>query len=118
MEKNRGLKRLFFALIYSWQGLRSALKHEEAFRQEFLAFVALATLSFFLDVTAMERLFMISTLMLVMVVEILNSAIETTVDRVSTDLHKLSGRAKDYGSFAVLMTILIATATWLTVLLA
>jgi diacylglycerol kinase (ATP) len=60
---------------------------------------------------------MISSLVLVMIVEILNSAIETVVDRVSTDKHKLSGRAKDYGSFAVLMTILIATATWLTILL-
>lgn len=118
MKKNRGLTRLMFALLYSWQGLKSALKHEEAFRQEFLGFVALTALSFFLDVTPMERLMMISTLVLVMIVEVLNSAIETVVDRVSTDKHKLSGRAKDYGSFAVLMTILIATATWLTILFA
>lgn len=117
MKKNRGLKRLFFALIYSWQGLRSALKHEAAFRQEFLGFVVLAILSLFLDVTPQERLLMISSLVLVMIVEILNSAIETTVDRVSTDRHKLSGRAKDYGSFAVLMALLIAAATWLTILL-
>ena len=71
----------------------------------------------FWDVTVVERLLMISSIVLVMIVEVLNSAIETVVDRVSTDKHKLSGRAKDYGSFAVLMTILIATATWLTVLL-
>ncbi|KGM07818.1 Diacylglycerol kinase [Methylophaga thiooxydans] len=116
MEKNRGIKRLFYALIYSWQGLKSALKHEEAFRQEFIAFVALTIFSLFLDVTAFERLIMISTLVLVMIVEVLNSAIETTIDRVSFDKHKLSGRAKDYGSFAVLMTILIATASWLTIL--
>jgi diacylglycerol kinase (ATP) len=117
MEKNRGIKRLFYALIYSWQGLKSALKHEEAFRQEFIAFVALTALSFFLDVTPLERLLMISTVVMVMIVEVLNSAIETVVDRVSTDKHKLSGRAKDYGSFAVLMTILVASATWLTILL-
>lgn len=117
MEKNRGIKRLLFALVYSWQGLISALKHEEAFRQEFFAFVLLTAFSFYLDVTAVERLLMISSLVLVMIVEILNSAIETVVDRVSTDKHKLSGRAKDYGSFAVSMTILIATATWLTILL-
>lgn len=116
MEKNRGLKRLFYALIYSWQGLVSALRHEEAFRQEFLVFLVLTAFSFFLDVTALERLLMISSVVLVMIVEILNSAIETTVDRVSTDKHKLSGRAKDYGSFAVLMSILIAAATWLTIL--
>lgn len=117
MEKNRGIKRLVYALLYSWQGLVSALKHEEAFRQEFVAFVALTALSFFLDVTPIERLLMISTVVMVMIVEVLNSAIETVVDRVSTDKHKLSGRAKDYGSFAVLMTILIATATWLTILI-
>ncbi len=116
MEKNRGIKRLFYALIYSFQGLKSALKHEEAFRQEFIAFVALSGFSWFLDVTAFERLIMIGTLVLVMIVEILNSAIETTIDRVSYDKHKLSGRAKDYGSFAVLMTILIAVASWLTIL--
>jgi len=117
MQKNQGFKRLFHALIYSWQGLKSALKHEEAFRQEFIAFVILSAFSFYLDVTAMERLAMISTLVLVMIVEVLNSAIETVVDRVSTDRHKLSGRAKDYGSFAVLMSILIATATWTLILL-
>lgn len=116
MQKNRGIKRLFYALIYSWQGLRSALKHEEAFRQEFISFVILTIVSVFLNVTAFERLIMISTLVLVMIVEVLNSAIETTIDRVSYDKHKLSGRAKDYGSFAVLMTILIATASWLTIL--
>lgn len=81
-------------------------------------FVALAAFSFYLDVTAMERLLMISSVVLVMIVEVLNSAIETTVDRVSTDRHKLSGRAKDYGSLAVLMTILIAAGTWLTILFA
>ena len=116
MQKNRGIKRLFYALLYSWQGLVSALKHEEAFRQEFVAFVALTVFSFYLDVTALERLLMISTLVLVMIVEVLNSAIETVVDRVSTDKHQLSGRAKDYGSFAVLMSILIASASWLTIL--
>lgn len=116
MEKNRGVKRLFYALIYSWQGLISALKHEEAFRQEFIAFLILTMVSCFLDVSAIERLLMIGTLVLVMIVEILNSAIETTIDRVSYDKHKLSGRAKDYGSFAVLMSILVATATWLTIL--
>ncbi|MCX4186592.1 diacylglycerol kinase [Methylophaga sp. OBS4] len=117
MQKNQGIKRLFHAAIYSWQGLLSALKYEEAFRQEFIAFILLSSFSFFLDVTAIERLAMISSLMLVMIVEILNSAIETVVDRVSTDRHKLSGRAKDYGSFAVLMTIFIAIATWLIIIL-
>lgn len=117
MQKNHGIKRIFYAAMYSWQGLKSAIKHEEAFQQEFIAFILLATISFFLDVTAIERLAMISSLVLVMIVEILNSAIEAVVDRIGTDKHKLSGRAKDYGSFAVLMSILVATATWLVILL-
>lgn len=118
MEKNRGLKRLFYALVYSWQGLCSALKNEEAFRQEFALFIVLSAITCFLDVSALERLAMISSVVLVMIVEILNSAIETVVDRVSTDKHQLSGRAKDYGSFAVLMSILVAIATWLVILFA
>jgi diacylglycerol kinase (ATP) len=118
MEKNTGIMRLLMAAVYSWQGLLSALKNEEAFRQEFLAFILLSGLSFFLDVTPIERLLMISSLVLVMIVEVLNSAIETVVDRVSTDRHKLSGRAKDYGSFAVMMSILIAAASWAVILLA
>src|SRR5690606_10349966 len=102
MEKNRGIKRLFYALIYSWYGFYSALKNEAAFRQEFVLFLLLTPISFLFDVTPLERFLMISSLVFVMIVEVLNSAIETVVDRVSMDKHKLSGRAKDYGSFAVL----------------
>jgi diacylglycerol kinase (ATP) len=116
IEKNTGIKRLIFATLYSWQGLRSALKNESAFRQEFVLFVVLSAVSFYLDVTAVERLMMISTLVLVMIVEVLNSAIECVVDRVSYDKHKLSGRAKDYGSLAVLMSLLITLATWWVIL--
>jgi diacylglycerol kinase (ATP) len=118
MEKNRGLKRIWMAFCYSLKGLVSAFKHEEAFRQEFIVFLVLVALSFYFDVTPLERLMMITSAVFVMIVEIINSAIETVVDRVSTDKHKLSGRAKDYGSLAVLMSILVATATWLTILLA
>lgn len=116
MEKNTGIRRLILAAAYSWQGLKSALRHEEAFRQEFLAFVLLGALSFVLDVTSLERLLLIASLVLVMIVEVLNSAIETVVDRVSTDRHKLSGRAKDYGSLAVLLSIFVAAACWLVIL--
>lgn len=116
MEKNRGIKRLLCAMLYSWKGFRSAVKNEVAFQQEFMAFIPLVIISFLLDVSPFERLLMISTLMLVMIVEVINSAIETVVDRVSTDTHKLSGRAKDYGSLAVCMSIIIAVASWLTVL--
>ncbi len=117
MKKNTGLKRLFFAFVYSMQGLYAGLRHESAFRQEFILLIILATVSFFLDVTALERFAMISVLLAVLIVEALNSAIECVVDRVSTDVHKLSGRAKDYGSIAVLLTLIIAAGTWILILL-
>jgi diacylglycerol kinase (ATP) len=112
VEKNTGIKRLFYATLYSWQGFKSALANESAFRQEFILVLALTALSFYLDVTGMERLAMLSSLTLILIVELLNSAIECVVDRVSLDKHTLSGRAKDYGSFAVLLTLIIAAATW------
>lgn len=117
MEKNTGLKRLFFAFIYSLQGLYAGIRHESAFRQEFVLFIILATTSFFLEVTSLEQFVMISVLLVVLIVEALNSAIECVVDRVSTDVHKLSGRAKDYGSLAVLLTLIIASGTWIFILL-
>jgi diacylglycerol kinase (ATP) len=112
VEKNTGIKRLFYATLYSWQGFKSALANESAFRQEFILVLALTAVSFYLDVTGMERLAMLSSLTLILIVELLNSAIECVVDRVSLDKHTLSGRAKDYGSFAVLLTLIIAAATW------
>jgi diacylglycerol kinase (ATP) len=112
MEKNKGIKRLFYATVYSWQGLKSALNNESAFRQEFALTIILSVFSFFLDVSAYERLAMIASLAVILIVELLNSAIECVVDRVSTERHTLSGRAKDYGSFAVLISLLLAIATW------
>lgn len=117
MEKNTGIKRLVYASLYSWQGFKSALANESAFRQEFILALVLVAVSFYLDVNGFERLAMISSLVLILIVELLNSAIECVVDRVSTDRHTLSGRAKDYGSFAVLLTLLIAIATWTLVLI-
>lgn len=117
MTKNQGLMRLVYACQYSWQGLRSALINEAAFRQELILFLCLATVSFFLDVSALERLAMLSSVLFILIVELLNSAIECVVDRISTERHILSGRAKDYGSLAVLISVLIAIATWLVILI-
>ncbi|MBL1458749.1 MAG: diacylglycerol kinase [Methylophaga sp.] len=117
IEKNTGIKRLMFALVYSLQGLYAGIRYESAFRQEFILLLLLGVVSFFLDVTPAERLLMIASLVAVLIVEALNSAIECVVDRVSTDVHKLSGRAKDYGSLAVLLTLLLSAATWLMILL-
>jgi len=116
MEKNTGIKRLIYATRYSWQGLISALSNEAAFKQEFIATLILSAFSFYLDVTAYERLAMIVSLALILIIELINSAIECVVDRVSTERHTLSGRAKDYGSLAVLITVLIAVATWLLII--
>ena len=116
MEKHTGCKRLFYALGYSLQGLIAALRFETAFRQAFLLFLTAGIGSFYLDVSPVERLAMITVLLLVVMVEALNSAIECVVDRIGTELHLLSGRAKDYGSLAVLIAIIIALATWLTIL--
>jgi diacylglycerol kinase (ATP) len=117
MTKNQGLMRLVHACQFSWQGLRSALMNEAAFRQEFILFLCLAAVSFFLDISTIERLIMLTSILFIMIVELLNSAIECVVDRVSTERHILSGRAKDYGSLAVLISVLIAIATWLVILL-
>jgi len=117
MKKNTGLMRLVYASQYSWQGLKAALTNEAAFKQEFFAFVILTIVTFFLEITAIEQMAMLVSLLLVLIVEILNSAIECVVDRVSTDHHLLSGRAKDYGSLAVLMTLIIVILTWSVILL-
>ncbi len=116
MEKNTGLKRILYAGLYSWKGFRSALTNETAFQQEFIALLFFGGLSFFLDVSAYERLAMIISLVFILIVEVLNSAIECIVDRVSTEPHTLSGRSKDYGSFAVLLSIFIAIAVWWVIL--
>lgn len=117
MEKNKGIMRLVYASKYSWQGLCAALKNEDAFKQEALLLTVLTVISFYLDVSAIERLAMIVSVTFILIVELLNSAIECVVDRVSTDRHTLSGRAKDYGSLAVLLSVLIAISTWAVILI-
>ena len=116
MEKNTGLKRLFYASLYSWKGFKSAIANESAFRQEFVLFIVFAVISCFLDVSGLERLMMLVSIGLILIVELLNSAIECVVDRISLEHHTLSGRAKDYGSLAVLISLLIAVATWWVIL--
>lgn len=116
MQKHTGFKRLFYALGFSMQGLVAALRFETAFQQGFLLLIGGGIFSFFLDVSPVERLALIAVLLLVVLVEALNSAIECIVDRISTEKHPLSGRAKDYGSLAVFIAIILALTTWLTVL--
>ncbi|WP_318356122.1 diacylglycerol kinase [Enterobacter sp.] len=107
-----GLTRIIKAAGYSWKGVRAAWINEAAFRQEAVAVLLAIAIACWLDVDAITRVLLIGSVALVMIVEILNSAIEAVVDRIGTDFHELSGRAKDMGSAAVLMSILLALATW------
>lgn len=108
----KGIIRLLHATRYSWMGLLAAWKTEAAFRQELMVFVFLAPGTFILPVSGMERLLMIGSLVAVIIVELLNSAIEAVVDRVGPEFHSLSGQAKDMGSAAVFLALLMAMATW------
>lgn len=101
---------------YSVAGLRVALRKEAAFRQEVILFALLAPLGAWLGKTGIERALLIGSLLLVMIVELLNSSVEATVDRISHKHHKLSGRAKDMGSAAVTLAIVLAILTWVLVL--
>lgn len=107
-----GLKRVFYAAGYSWKGFKSTWKHEAAFRQEVILFSLMSPLVFWLGDTATERALLIAVLLIVLVVELLNSAIESVVDRIGSDYHKLSGRAKDQGSAAVFISFAIAIVVW------
>lgn len=107
-----GFKRVIYAAKYSWKGFKSTWKHEAAFRQEVWLFALLLPVAFWLSETLMEWIALIAVLLLVMVVELLNSAVESVVDRVGSDFHKLSGRAKDQGSAAVLIAFVIAFIVW------
>ncbi|WP_330983819.1 MULTISPECIES: diacylglycerol kinase [Enterobacterales] len=111
-----GLTRIIKATGYSWKGFRAAWKHEAAFRQEGTAAVIAVIIACWLDVDAITRVLLIGSVLLVMIVEILNSAIEAVVDRIGPEHHELSGRAKDMGSAAVLLAIFIAVITWVLLL--
>ena len=112
-----GLRRVWNALHYSLAGLRAAIRFEDAFRQEALLALVLIPASFFLPTNGVGRALMIGSVVLVLIVELLNSAIEAVVDRVSLDRHHLSKRAKDIGSAAVLLALINVVAVWACVLL-
>ncbi|WP_022939858.1 diacylglycerol kinase [Psychromonas hadalis] len=115
-QKNTGLKRIFLATGYSLQGLKSAFQHEAAFRQELLLAAILIPLAYYIDVSQVERILLIAPIFLVIIIEIINSAIEAIVDRIGTEKHVLSGRAKDMGSAAVLIALLLTAYIWIEIL--
>jgi diacylglycerol kinase (ATP) len=111
-KSKSGIKRIFGAISYSIEGFKTAWRIEHAFRQE-LVLVAFATLiALMLPVSAFEKLLLIGVFILVLIVELLNSAIEAVVDRVSLERNPLSKNAKDFGSAAVFLTLCLAAATW------
>lgn len=109
---NTGLRRVVRATFFSIAGLRAAWLHEAAFRQECAAFVVLLPAAFWLGGTAVERALLAGSCLLVLIVELVNSAIEATVDRVGTETHALAARAKDLGSAAVFVSLLSVGLIW------
>lgn len=112
-----GFTRLLSASRCSLQGLAAAFRHEDAFRMDVLLAVVLIPTALLLHRTGLEKALLVGSVLLVLLVELVNSAIEATVDRISTEQHVLSGRAKDMGSAAVALSLLTLVATWLLVLL-
>lgn len=110
--KQKGFKRLTKAGGYAIEGLMDAFKTEEAFRQETLLAFILIPLSFFITASAAEHALLIASVLFVLFVELLNTAIETVVERVSDEIHPLSKRAKDLGSAAVLISLINLAAVW------
>jgi diacylglycerol kinase (ATP) len=115
-ENNVGLRRLVNALRWTVLGLRSTFKHEEAFRQEVYLFLVMTPLGLWLGETGVERVLLVAPLLIVLIVELMNSAIESVVDRIGTDRHELSGRAKDQGSAAVFISLSLVALCWVLVL--
>ncbi len=109
---HKGLMRMIKATGYSWQGLRAAYRHEAAFREEIWLCVLLLPLGLYLGDGGVEKALLVGSVLLLPLVEILNSAIEAAVDRVGDEFHELSGRAKDMGSAAVALAILLLIVVW------
>lgn len=115
---HRELTRILKATANSWQGLRAAYRHEEAFRLEVWLCLVFVPLGFYLGQGGVEKALLVGSVLLLPLVEILNSALEAVVDRISHEQHELSGRAKDMGSAAVAIAMAIAGMTWLLILFA
>lgn len=112
-----GLRRVWSAMIYSMHGLRSAYQHEDAFRMELVVAAVTIPLALWLPVGNIGKALLVGSILLVLLVELINSAIEATVDRISLEKNTLSKRAKDIGSAAVLISIINAAVVWMLIAL-
>jgi len=113
-----GMKRLVHATRFSLQGLAACWRHESAFRQESVLVLIAVPVGLYLGPTGVERALLVASVLLVLIVELLNTGVEAVVDRLGEAAHPLSGRAKDLGSAAVLLSLALAVAVWALVLLA
>ena len=111
-----GIKRLANAFTYSVAGTLAAFKHEDAFRQEVILSAVLIPLAIYLGQTPIEQALLIASILLIIIIELLNSSVEATVDRISVKRHKLSKRAKDIGSAAVFFSLVNAAVIWFLIL--
>ncbi len=116
-QNAKGIKRLINACFFSIAGFKATWQHEEAFRQEVILFIIATPLALWLTDNSIERVLLITSVLGILLVELLNSAIEAIVDRIGTEHHELSGRAKDIGSAAVMLAVFIALLTWLLILI-
>lgn len=113
--KNKGFTRLVNAFFYSVAGFKAAWKNEEAFRQEILSGIVVIPAGFLLGTTGTQRAILILSYLIILLVELINSAVEAIVDRFGTERHELSGRAKDLGSASVFLSICIAVIVWVLI---
>jgi diacylglycerol kinase (ATP) len=112
MKKHRGVKRLFFAFLNSFRGLKFTYQTEAAFVQEIILAFFLLPLIFIIDTNSIEKVLLIMSLFIVLIVEVLNSAIERAIDRIGLEYHLLSGQAKDIASGAVLLSLIMMVVVW------
>jgi len=114
---NKGITRAFRAAVNSWNGLVFAVREESAFRQELTLASVLVPLSFILPVSPAEHIILFGSVILVLIVELLNSSVEAAIDRISFEKHDLSQRAKDFGSAAVMLALILCLFSWTCILL-
>lgn len=116
-QEHKGWRRLVNACFFSIAGFKATWQHEEAFRQEVLLAVIAIPVAVWLDTSPVQKVLLIGSVLLVLLTELLNSAVEAVVDRVGLERHELSGRAKDIGSAAVMLSLIMAALTWALILL-
>jgi len=116
-NKPKGIKRIILAGENSFRAFNWLIKNESAFRQEILLLLILIPVTFCFNINVKEQIFLVVSLLFIVFTEVINTAIETVVDRVSLDIHPLSGLAKDLGSAAVLLSLIMAILVWLSILL-